>query len=217
MAIAYSCNTYFAEKGVKAGQDSFKKAVTDFGFGEAIPFELSVSTSLATRSDTLGGKMDDNLLASSSFGQGEVMVSPFHMALAVSAVANDGKMMKPYIVDRVLGMDQREIETHEPKVWRQPLSAAQADKIRNGMTMAVRDGTATPGQIRGVSVAAKTGSAEPGGNAESHAWYAAFAPAENPQVVVVVMVENGGSGGQVAAPIGKGIMEEALAKKGGGM
>lgn len=216
LALAYSCNTYFAEKCLQAGQDAYKKTAADFGFGEKIPFDLSINKSSLANSSNLGDQMSANLLASSSFGQGEVLVSPFHMALTVAAVANQGKMMTPYLVDRVLGPKQTPIEEAEPKMWRQPLTQAQAEKIKNAMILTVKEGTAQAGQIAGITVAAKTGSAEPGGGAESHAWYAAFAPAEDPQVVVVVMVENGGAGGQISAPIAKKIIEEALTKKGGG-
>jgi peptidoglycan glycosyltransferase len=216
LALAYSCNTYFAEKGLQAGQGALRETAEDFGFGERIPFDLPVDKSSLTESSS-GGAMNDNLVASSFFGQGEVMVSSFHMALAVAAVANKGKMMSPYLVERVLGPNQTPIVVSEPKVWRQPLSLAQADKIKGAMILAVKEGTAQGGRVPGVTVAAKTGSAEPGGAAESHAWYAAFAPAEDPRVVVVVLVENGGAGGQAAAPIAKKIIEEALTKKGGGI
>ncbi|MCL1790555.1 MAG: penicillin-binding transpeptidase domain-containing protein [Peptococcaceae bacterium] len=217
LALAYSCNTYFAEKGLQAGQEALKRTTDDFGFGAQIPFDLPVNRSAIVRTAFPGDSMSDNLLASSYFGQGEVMVSSFHMALVVAAVANEGKMMSPYLVERVLGFNQMPIEVSEPKVWRQPLSPDQANKIKGAMIVAVKEGTAQNGRIPWVTVAAKTGSAEPGGATEAHAWYAAFAPAENPQVVVVVLVENGGSGGQTAAPIGKKIMEEALTKKGGGI
>ncbi|MCL1918173.1 MAG: penicillin-binding transpeptidase domain-containing protein [Peptococcaceae bacterium] len=217
MALAYSCNTYFAERGIQAGDDAFKKAVSGFGFGDRIPFDLSLEKSAISNSSAVGDNMDVNLKASSLFGQGQVLISPFHMALIVAAVANEGTMMSPYLVQRVLGPDQNMIEEAEPKVWRQPLSAAQAAKIKNGMIEAVRDpqGTAGLGMIPGVTVAAKTGSAEPGGSGQTHAWYAAFAPADDPRVAVVVLVENGGAGGKVAAPVATKIIQEALTKKGG--
>jgi peptidoglycan glycosyltransferase len=210
LALAYSCNTYFAERGLQAGEDAFKKAVSDFGFGESIPFDLPVARSSVSNASAVGDHMNVNLLASSLFGQGEVMVSPFHMALIVAAVANEGKMMSPYLVERVLGLSQTPIEVTQPKLWRQPLSPDQANKIKNGMIMAVQDGTAGAGKIPGITVAAKTGSAEPGGAVETHAWYAAFAPADDPKIVVVVLVENGGSGGRAAAPVANEIIKEAL-------
>ncbi len=78
------------------------------------------------------------------------------------------------------------------------------------MILAVTEGTASPGAIPGIQVAAKTGSAEPGGSQNTHAWYIAFAPAEDPVIAVAVLVENGGTGGGAAAPIAKAVIEKAL-------
>ncbi|ADY56623.1 penicillin-binding protein transpeptidase [Syntrophobotulus glycolicus DSM 8271] len=217
LALAYSCNTYFAEYGVKAGQQNFLKAAAGFGFGKSIPFELSVPESSITNSKSMPENMDINLFAASTFGQGEVMVTPFHAALITAAIANQGKMMEPHIIDRVVDYKQNTIYTSEAKVWLNPLRQEDAQKVKSAMILAVNSGTAAPGGIAGVQVAAKTGSAETGDNgSNTHGWYIAFAPADNPVIAVAVLAEHGGTGGAAAAPIAKAVMEKALEGKVGG-
>ncbi len=215
LALAYSCNTYFAEHGIKAGQASFINAVSSFGFGKEIPFDLHVPVSSITRDKAVPESMSLNLFAASTFGQGQVMVSPFHVALITAAVANNGKIMVPHLIDRVMDSKQNIIYESKPEVWLTPLSELEAEKVKSGMIMAVNEGTASPGALPGVQIAAKTGSAEPGGNQKTHAWYIAFAPAEKPEIAVAVLVEHGGTGGGAAAPIAKAVIEEALKREEG--
>jgi peptidoglycan glycosyltransferase len=135
------------------------------------------------------------------------------MALVAAGIANNGVIMAPHIVDRVLDDKQNVLYKTSPQSWLTALSSEEAAKIKSAMIAAVNDGTAAPGGIRGIQVAAKTGSAEPGGNDKTHAWYIAFAPADAPQIAVAVMVEHGGTGGGAAAPIARDIIETALSQK----
>lgn len=210
LALADSCNTYFATNGVQAGEKIFLESAKSFGFGQRIPFELPTRESSITNKQPIPGDLDTNLLAASAFGQGEVLVSPFHMALITAGIANQGVMMKPYLVERILDPEQNVIVRNRPEIWLNPLTPVVAEKVKSAMIMAVNEGTAKPGAIDGIQVAAKTGSAEPGGNVPTHAWYIAFAPADNPKIAVAVIVENGGTGGGAAAPIAKAMIEEAL-------
>lgn len=212
-ALADSCNTYFATFGVRSGDQQFLNAVKGFGFGQTIPFELPVSSSRITNQAAVPKQLSTNLLAASSFGQGEVLVSPFHMALAAAGIANHGVIMAPHIVDRVMDDKQSVLYKTNAKPWLTALSSEEADKIKSAMIAAVNDGTASPGGIEGIQVAAKTGSAEPGGNAKTHAWYIAFAPADSPKIAVAVLVENGGTGGAAAAPIAREMIQTALSQK----
>ncbi|NLM20609.1 MAG: penicillin-binding protein 2 [Peptococcaceae bacterium] len=216
LALAYSCNNYFAEYGVKTGDKSFLQAAAGFGFGQSIPFDIEIPRSSITRDDPLPDKLNLNLFAASTFGQGQVMVSPFHMALITAGVANKGKIMTPHLIDRVLDSQQNIIYNSKPEVWLEALSVEEAEKIKDAMVLAVNQGTAAPGAIPGVQIAAKTGSAEPGGDQNTHAWYIAFAPADNPIIALAVLVENGGTGGGAAAPIAKAVIEKALELKEGG-
>ncbi|WP_199242449.1 peptidoglycan D,D-transpeptidase FtsI family protein [Desulfosporosinus fructosivorans] len=213
MALANSSNAYFATFGVQAGDKNFLSAVKGFGFGQKIPFELDVRMSSITKADKLPAKLTTNLLAASTFGQGEVLVTPFHMALIAAGIANHGVIMTPHLVERVLDPTQTVIFEPKPQPWLTALSKEEADKITSAMVTAVTDGTAAPGALPNVQVAGKTGSAEPGGDVPTHGWYIAFAPAEAPRIAVAVMVENGGTGGGAAAPIARQIMQEALSQK----
>lgn len=216
LALADSCNTYFATKAVEAGTKNFVAAAKAFGFGQKIPFELPVSTSSIVNKDAGGplpDTLDENLLAASAFGQGQVLVSPFHMALIAAGVANRGVMMTPYIVEKVLDDQQNIIYQTRAKPWLTALSPEDADKVVSAMITAVNDGTAAPGALPDVQVAAKTGSAELGGDSATHAWYIAFAPADTPKIAVAVLVEGGGTGGGAAAPIAREMIRQALMGK----
>ena len=216
MALADSCNAYFATFGVKAGDKNFLSAVKGFGFGQKIPFEIDVPMSSITNAAKLPTKLTTNVLAASAFGQGEVLVTPFHMALIAAGIANHGVIMTPHLIERVLDPTQTVIFEQKPQPWLTALSKEEAVKITSGMVTAVTDGTAAPGALPDVQVAGKTGSAEPGGDVKTHGWYIAFAPAEAPRIAIAVIVENGGTGGGAAAPIARQIMQEALSQKVGG-
>jgi peptidoglycan glycosyltransferase len=216
LALADSCNAYFATYAVQGGDKSFLSAAKDFGFGQSIPFELDVPASQVTNSPKVPESLNTNLLAASAFGQGQVLVTPFHMALITAGIANHGVIMMPHIVERVLDSSQDVRFEQKPKPWLTALSKLEADKIASAMITAVNEGTAAPGALSKVQIAAKTGSAEPGGNVPTHAWYIAFAPAEAPRIAVAVFVEHGGTGGGAAAPIARQMIQEALSQKVGG-
>lgn len=216
MALANSSNAYFATYGVQAGDKTFLSTTKGFGFGQEIPFELPIKTSSITNAEKLPSKLSTNVLAASTFGQGEVQVTPFHMALITAGIANQGVIMTPHIIERVLDPTQTVVYEQKPEPWLTALTKEEADKIKSAMVAAVNDGTAAPGSLPNVQVAAKTGSAEPGGEVKTHGWYIAFAPAEAPRIAIAVMVKNGGTGGGAAAPIARQIMQEALSQKVGG-
>lgn len=213
MALADSCNTYFATFGVQAGAQKFLSAAKGFGFGQKIPFEMNIPISQITNNPKVPDTLSTNLLAASAFGQGQVLVTPFQMALITAGIANHGVIMTPHIVERVLDSSQEVRFEQKPQPWLTALSKQEADKITSAMVTAVTNGTAAPGALPGVQVAAKTGSAEPGGNVPTHAWYIAFAPAEAPRIAVAVLVEHGGTGGGAAAPIARQMIQEALSRK----
>jgi peptidoglycan glycosyltransferase len=117
--------------------------------------------------------------------------------------------MKPYIVGQVLDANQKVLENAKPQTWLQPLTAGTAAAVRDLMVQVVKNGTGTSAAISGVQVAGKTGTAEVA-TGQPHAWFAGFAPADNPRVVVAVLVENAGTGGTVAAPIARQVIAAAL-------
>ena len=150
-------------------------------------------------------------------GQKDVSVTPLQNAMVAAAIANDGVVMQPDLVDRLEGPDLSEIATTAPAELRRAVSAQVAAKLTDLMVGAEQM-TQQKGAIPGVQIASKTGTAEHGTdprNTPPHAWYIAFAPAQDPKVAVAVLVENGGdrlsaTGGALAAPIGRATIAAAL-------
>ncbi len=204
-AYAKSVNTTFAKVGVQLGTETLASYADEFGFNASLPWPLGGATSVFPKP----ADMDKAHLAQASFGQGEVLATPLEIALATSAVANEGEIMKPYMVQRVLDYHQNVLRETRPEVWKRPLTGEVAAQLTDLMVAAVESGTGTSARISGVQVAGKTGTAEVA-NGESHAWFAAFAPAADPDVVVVVLVENAGTGGSVAAPVAREVIAAAL-------
>jgi penicillin-binding protein A len=204
-AFASSINTTFAKVGVELGAGTLAGYAANFGFGKEFPWLLGGAESVFPDA----GSMDKAHLAQASYGQGEVLASPLQIALAVSAVANEGEIMKPFLVGQVLDYHKKVLDETKPGVWLRPISSETAAAVRTLMVEAVNSGTGTGAALNGVQVAGKTGTAEVA-NGESHAWFAGFAPADDPQIVVAVLVENAGTGGSVAAPIARQVIAAAL-------
>jgi penicillin-binding protein A len=204
-AFASSINTTFAKVGVQMGADTLASYADAFGFGKPFPWRLGGAKSRFPDP----ASMDTAQLAQASIGQGGVLSTPLLMGLAAAAVANQGTIMKPYIVDQVVSYNGAIVDKTSPSAWLHPITPATAATMRDMMIQVVRNGTGTAAAVSGVQVAGKTGTAEVAG-AEPHAWFAGFAPAGDPQVAVVVLVENAGSGGSVAAPIAKQVIQAAL-------
>ncbi len=156
--------------------------------------------------------------ALAGIGQGDVAATPLQMALVGSAVADGGTVMRPHVASEIRDDEGRKLSTINPKVWKVAMPPATASTIRDFMVQVVQRGTGTAGQIAGVTVAGKTGTAQSCENCAPHAWFVAFAPAEAPQYAVSVFVEHGGSmgneatGGHVAAPIAAKILKYLLGK-----
>lgn len=206
-AIAYSCNTYFIEQTLAKGKEAFINTAQRFLVGKVIPFDLPVAKS-SLQEKTLS---DKHGLAESSIGQGSVLTSPLHMALIAAAIANHGVMMKPYMVQEIRTPGGIAISTTSPEPLAEPVTPETARILTSAMVKATISGTARAAQLPGMRVAGKTGSAEnPQG--PPHAWFIGFAPADDPIAAVAVIIENGGQGGKVAAPIGRALMEETIRK-----
>lgn len=211
-ALQYSCNIPFAEIGQLVGERTIKDYAEAFGFGATIEIPMA-----ATPSEFPSG-MDDAQLMLSSFGQYDVRVSPLQMAMVTSAIANGGVLMQPTVVDSVLAADLRPIRQFESSVYSTPISSATAESLLQMMVLGVDSGVASNARIPGISVAGKTGTAENGDGEPFTLWFTGFAPADNPEVVVAVVIENGGgmgqsgSGNAIAAPIARKIIEAVLAR-----
>jgi peptidoglycan glycosyltransferase len=219
-ATEVSCNIWYALTGLETGPEALTDIAGRIGFGERLPFDLPTAVSQLTNGGgpLPGGFADDVELANAAYGQGETFVTPLQMALVAAAVANDGELMEPFLVRSLSGDDgTREID---PRLWRRVASPANARAIQLAMQAAVEGELGrlfTRGaDVPGVEVAGKSGTAELGGSGEPHSWYIGFAPVDDPQVAIAVVVEQGGRGSERAAPIGGQLVEAALAELGGG-
>jgi len=209
-ATEVSCNIWYALAGLETGGDRLVEWADRLGFDEALPFDLPTAISQVTGGGgpAPGGFVDDVELANAAFGQAETFVTPLQMALVASAVANDGVIMRPHLARAFTGKSGT--TTISPEEWRRILPARIADEITAAMVEAVNGdlGVAytTGAQVAGLTVAGKSGTAELGGTGEPNSWFIGFAPADDPQVVIAVVVEHGGRGAARAAPIAGGLI-----------
>ncbi len=212
-----SCNTPFARIGQDLGPDRFQTGIFRWGVGEKIPIDMP-----GAAASTIGDftDIDQNLplLSMRAFGQNDDQMVPLHMAMVAATVANDGVMMKPFVVDAELDHGGRIINRTQPDVWKRPISRKTADIVKGLMVEVAESGTASCciALDGGIPVAAKTGTAQLNGPDEperSHAWIVAFAPVEQPKYAVAVMLKgtdaeiSAGTGGRLAGPIAKAMLD----------
>lgn len=211
-ALRISCNTAFAQLGVELGDRVIREQAEAFGFGAALDVPMKVTES------SFPADPDAPQTALSAIGQYEVRVTPLQVAMISAAVANDGVLMEPHLVRAVRSGDLEVVTETDPTELGRAVSAETAATLRDMMLGVVEDGTGQRAQISGVQVAGKSGTAETSDDVAPHAWFTAFAPADDPQVAVAVIVENGGdlgseaTGGAVAAPIARAVIEAVLAE-----
>jgi peptidoglycan glycosyltransferase len=212
-AFQISCNVVFGEIGLKIGAERLVGQTERFGFDQKIDFDLPFAEGRIPEA----GEFEQDLpgVAYSAIGQQSVAANPLAMALVTSAIANRGVEMQPRLVSEIRDNSGRVVKSFGPQELDRAISSGTARQLTDMMVSVVEAGTGTPAQIPGVEVAGKTGTAQhPGG--DPHAWFLSFAPADNPRIVVAVVVLNGGSlgseatGGHVAAPIAKSVLETAL-------
>ncbi len=212
-ALRESCNTAFAQLGLDLGEEALREKARAFGFEDE---GLTLSERVAPSSIPAG--LDPPSLAQSAIGQRDVRTTPLQMAMVAAGVANDGTVMLPHLVREVQAPDLTRLSVAQPEVYREAVSPEVAEQLTTMMELVVTDGSAVAAQIPGVRVAGKTGTAQNRPGADPHAWFIGFAPAEDPQVALAVIVENGGSfgseatGGAVAAPIGRSVMRAVLGR-----
>jgi peptidoglycan glycosyltransferase len=211
-AFAKSCNTAFVQLGILTGADALRSMAHAFGLDDApSPIPLQVAES------TVGAIPDAAALGMSSIGQKDVALTPLENAVVAATIANGGVTMRPYLIDSLKGPDLVNISTTAPYQQRRAVSPQVAAKLTELMVGAEK-AAQQKGAIPGVQIASKTGTAEHGTDPRHtppHAWYIAFAPAQSPKVAVAVLVEDGGdrlsaTGGALAAPIGRAVIEAAL-------
>lgn len=214
-AIRLSCNIPIAELAQKLGEQTISDYAVKFGFGTR--FALAGDGLKSTASIYPTGQDVPNLMLS-AFGQSNDRVTPLQIAMDSAAIANGGVLMKPTVIKKIIEPNLTENSVLSPTVYSTPISSSTAAAVRDAMISSVANGAASNARIDGVEVAGKTGTAQNGVNDPYTLWFTGFAPANDPKVVVAVVVENGGGFGQdsfgnlVAAPIGKKVLEAVLNK-----
>lgn len=211
-ALVRSCNIPFALLATELGQDKIRAQAELMGFGDLIEIPLGVTPSVYP------SDMDIPQTALTGFGQFDVRTSPLQMAMVTAAIANQGVIMTPQLVELVVASNLNILEQRQPLVYSSPISRETAGLLTRMMVDSVELGVAGRAGVSGVAVAGKTGTAENGPTDPYTLWFTGFAPAEAPEVVVTVVVEDGGgvgqngTGNQIAAPIAKAVIEAVLAR-----
>ncbi|MGP3960838.1 peptidoglycan D,D-transpeptidase FtsI family protein [Nonomuraea sp. 3N208] len=212
-ALEKSCNTPFGKMGMELGYDKMNEQTERFGMGTQIAVPMSVADS------DFGPKEDQAAVAMASIGQRSNRMTPLQMAMIAAGIANEGAVMKPYLVNKITDAKGDTVDEAKPEELSEAVSSETAGKLRDMMVSVVNNGTANLAQVPGVQVAGKTGTAETADGQPPHAWFISFAPAEDPKVALAVIVESGAAnvgaeatGGHTAAPIAKAVLEAVLNK-----
>ena len=204
-AFEKSSNDVFCTLGYELGAENVKNAAESFGINKEIPSDIPMAKSRIEYK-----KMTNSDAALVSIGQGQLLMTPLHVAMMGATVANDGKMMKPYLVNSITTASGISLGETKPEMIYLPLSTMAADYLDELMIGVVKNGTGRSAQISGITVAGKTGTAE-NETDKDHAWFVGYAPAENPKIAVAVILEyDGNTGGKNAAPIARNIMSKYL-------
>jgi peptidoglycan glycosyltransferase len=211
-AMRFSCNVPFVELGLALGQDRIRAQAELFGFGKEIRVPMLATPSVYPE------EMDQAQLGLSSFGQFDVRVSPLQMALVSSAIANGGLMMQPNLIESVISPNLSVIQTTQPEVLSQPITAETAEALKKMMVQSVSKGVASNASVSGVKVAGKTGTAENGEGQRVTLWFTGFAPSVNPRVAIALVIEDGGgrdtgaSGNATAAPVARSFFKAVFSQ-----
>ena len=209
-ALAISCNTAFGWLGLELGGGELRAQAAKFGFGDALRVPMRVTPS------TVPAQLNAPQSAQAAIGQYDVRVTPLQMAMVSAAIANKGIVMSPYLIKDTRNSDLDIIDQSQPEQLSQAISPDVAAALTRMMVTVVQSGTGTAAQIPGIAVAGKTGTAQHAVGGAPHAWFTAFAPADQPRIAVAVVVEEGGNagseafGGKVAAPIARQVIEAVM-------
>ncbi|GAA0575193.1 MULTISPECIES: penicillin-binding transpeptidase domain-containing protein [Actinomadura] len=215
-AFAESCNTSFGKMALDMGIQQLSDSSGKFGFGKRIELEpdmYAAESSVPVSYTDAEGKTTptgQDGTARSGIGQENVRATPLQMAMVAAAVANEGKIMSPFVVQKVRAKDQSELYNASPEQFAQPITGGQAEQLEDMMRAVISEGTAK--NLSGMRIAGKTGTAEQGPGNPNARWFIGFSPVENPRYAFAVMTEGPGSGGGDAGPLAGAIMAKVLQK-----
>lgn len=202
-SFAKSCNSSFANIGTLLNIKNFHQLCEDFLFNSSLPTTLVYNQSKFV----LTANTDKSQIPQTVIGQGETQITPLHNALIVSAIANGGVLMKPYVVDRIENQGGNTIKKNMPEIYGSLLTPDEAQILTAFMTETVENGTGAALKNNKYTVAGKTGSAEYKQGEPAHAWFIGFSPATNPEIIVSIIVESVGTGSEYAVPIASQIFK----------
>ncbi|MCI9446267.1 MAG: penicillin-binding protein 2 [Lachnospiraceae bacterium] len=209
-SFAKSCNTSYANIGLSLNRTKFAGLCRELLFDADLPVPYPFNKS----SFVLDKSSNTDQVTQMAIGQGETLVTPMHMALITSAIANNGTLMRPYIIDHTENYRGVTVKNYKPSVYSTLISEGEAGKLQELMSLVVSEGTGS--QLNGQSyrAAGKTGSAEFSNvKGESHAWFTGYASTEEKgSIAVTVIVENGGAGSTAAVPIAKQVFDTYFAQ-----
>ncbi len=202
-SFARSCNTSFVNIGTGISVRTLMDVCTGLLYHTTLPGALSVTSS----SFVLTEESDENEIPQTVIGLGKTQITPMHNAMIAAAVANGGVLMEPYLIDSVVSADGDVVEKNRPESYGALMTPSEAGILTEYMKAAVEEGTASALADYPVEVAGKTGSAEYETGKESHAWFICFAPADNPEIAISVIVESSGSGSRYALPAAREVLD----------
>ncbi len=205
-ALAWSSNVVFAQVGEQVGGPRLRDYAGRFGIGRQLPFELETSPTSVFRTDPVTRVM----LASTAFGQGELLISPLQMAVVAATIARDGDVPRPTAVQEVRGPTGVVLSRLQPASLGRAMSPRTAAQLREMMVLSVDEGFARAAAIPGVRVGGKTGTAQSVPGMPDHSWYVGIAPADDPRYAIAVIKEFSGWGSEEAAPVARIVLEGAL-------
>ncbi|GAA4053021.1 penicillin-binding protein 2 [Streptomyces shaanxiensis] len=221
-AMQYSCNNVFLDAAVKVGSDKMRETAEKFGFNEDV-YAADFGDLRATKS-LYPEDLDKPGTALTGMGQGSLTSTPMQMAMVTAALVNDGKVMQPYVVDELRSPDLNPLEKSEPQVMSQAVSESTAEKVREMMEHTAKEGSAKRALIDGITVGGKTGTAQRGVNVRDqvpYGWFVSYGmKPDGESVAVAVFIDPTDmdisrediSGGSLAGPIARDVMEAVLLK-----
>lgn len=203
-SFAHSCNSSFANIGMTLDRGLFGQTLDDFYFNQKLPGDFMTNMSRTT----INAGISDYDMMQASIGQGETLVTPLQICMATCAIANGGEMMTPYVVSRIENYEGKLVRSYQPQSCGRVMSQEEADALTELMVAVCKYGTGYRIAREPYTVAGKTGSAEfSDSTEESHAWFTAFAPADDPKIAVTIVIEGVGSGSNYAVPIAQRIFQ----------
>ena len=204
-SFANSCNASYASIGLSLDANQFETLCEGLLFNKDLPVKFESSKS----SFALSGDAGDSIRMETAIGQGKTLVTPMHMAMIASAIANDGVLMNPYVIDHTENYEGIEVDRNEPVEYGQIISEQDTEVLQSFMEQVVQEGTGTKLKGRSYTAAGKTGTAEFSTSSDSaHSWFVGYADREDMEdIAVAVIVEDSGAGSEYAVPVAKKIFD----------